>query len=170
MSDRALLRLGHALTELKQWDAARQAFETLVARYGDANAWAVDARYGMGWTLQNAGRFDEAVNAYAQVTQKTTDERAGRAHLQIGLCRAAQKKWDDAGKAYATVYYGYDLPDLNFGSMMEHARVYGEQKNVAEATKLLERVIKDALPKDMRLEQGREGDVGKDQEVMCWPF
>ena len=67
--------------------------------------------------------------------------------MQIGLCRAAQKKWDDAGKAYATVYYGYDLPDLKFGSMVEHARVYGEQKNVAEATKLLERVIKDA-PKD----------------------
>ena len=147
VSDRALLRLGHALTELKQWDASRQAFETLVARYGEANAWAIDARYGIGWTLQNAGRYDEAVNAYAQVTQKTTDERAGRAHLQIGLCRAVQKKWDDAGKAYATVYYGYDLPDLKFASMVEHARVYGEQKNVTEATKLLERVIKDA-PKD----------------------
>ncbi len=147
VSDRALLRLGHALTELKQWEPARQAFETLLARYGEANAWAVDARYGMGWTLQNAGRFDEAVNAYALLTQKTTDERAGRAHLQIGLCRAAQKRWDDAGKAYATVYYGYDLPDLKFASMLEHARVYGEQKNVTEAVKLLDRAIKDA-PKD----------------------
>jgi cellulose synthase operon protein C len=147
VSDRALLRLGHALSELKQWDAARQAFETLVARYGEGNPWAGDARYGMGWTFQNAGRYDEAVNAYAQVTQKTTDERAGRAYLQIGLCRAAQKKWDDAGKAYATVYYGYDLPDLRFSSMIEHARVYGEQKNTAEAVKLLERVVKEA-PKD----------------------
>jgi tetratricopeptide (TPR) repeat protein len=147
VSDRALLRLGHALTELKQWDAARQAFETLIARYGEANAWATDARYGMGWTLQNAGRFDEAINAYAQVTQKTNDDRSGRSHLQIGLCRAAQKKYDDAGKAFATVYYGYDLPDLKFGSMVEHARVLSEQKNTSEAVKLLERVLKDA-PKD----------------------
>jgi len=144
VSDRALLRLGNALTELKQWDAARQAFETLVARFGEANAWAVDARYGMGWVLQNAGRFDEAINAYATVTQKTTDDRAGRAHLQIGLCRAAQKRWDDAGKAYATVYYGYDLPDLKFAAMTEHARILADQRYTPEAVKLLERVIKEA--------------------------
>lgn len=144
VSDRALLRLGHALTELKQWDAARQAFETVINRFGDGNAWAIDARYGIGWANQNAGRYDDAINAYAQVTQKTTDERAGRSHLQIGLCRAAQKKWDDAGKAYATVYYGYDLPDLKFAAMVEHARVLAEQKKPADAVKLLDRVIKEA--------------------------
>ncbi len=147
VSDRALLRLGSALTELKQWDAARQAFEALLGRYGEGNMWAIDARYGMGWVLQNQGRFDEAVNQYSVVTQKTQDERAGRAHLQIGLCRAAQKRWDDAGKAYATVYYGYDLPDLKFAAMVEHARVLGEQQKKADATKLLERIIKEA-PKD----------------------
>jgi TolA-binding protein len=144
VSDRALLRLGNTLTELKQWDAARQAYETVVARFGEANTWAVDARYGMGWVLQNAGRYDEAVNAYAAVTQKTTDDRAGRAHLQIGLCRAAQKKWDDAGKALATVYYGYDLPDLKFASMVEHARILADQKYTPEAVKLLERVVKES--------------------------
>jgi TolA-binding protein len=147
VSDRAMLRLGHALAGLKQWEPSRQACEAVVARFGDGNPWAADARYGMGWALQNAGRFDEAVNAYAQVTQKTTDERAGKAHLQIGLCRSAQKRWDDAGKAFATVYYGYDLPDLKFAAMVEHARALGEQKHPAEATKLLERVVKEA-PKD----------------------
>ncbi|MDB5309996.1 MAG: TPR-domain containing protein [Gemmataceae bacterium] len=147
VSDRALLRLGHVLTELKQWDASRQAFETLAARYGDGNTWATDARYGMGWALQNQARYDEAVNAYAQVTQKTTDDRAGRAHLQIGLCRAAQKRWEDAGKAFAVVYYGYDLPDLKFAAMVEHARTLTEEKKTADATKLLDRVVKDA-PKD----------------------
>lgn len=144
VSDRAVLRLGHALAQLKQWDAARQAFETVVARYGEGNAGATDARYGMGWALQNAGRFDEAVNQYAQVTQKTTDDRAGRAQLQIGLCRAAQKRWDEAGKAFATVYYGYDLPDLKFAAMVEHARTLTEEKKFPEAAKLLERVVKDA--------------------------
>ena len=66
VSDRAVLRLGHALLELKQWEPARQAFETVIARYGDNNPWAVDARYGVGWAFQNQGRFDEAVNAYAR--------------------------------------------------------------------------------------------------------
>ena len=147
VSDRAILRLGHAFAELKQWEPARQSFELVVARYGAANPWAADARYGTGWAFQNQGRFDDAVNAYVQVTQATTDERAGRAHLQIGLCRAAQKQWENAGKAFATVYYGYDLPDLKFGSMIEHARTLVEEKKVADAVKLLERVVKDA-PKD----------------------
>jgi tetratricopeptide (TPR) repeat protein len=147
VSDRAILRLGNVLTELKQWDAARQAFESLLGRYGDGNAWATDARYGIGWVLQNQGRFDEAVNQYSIVTQKTHDDRAGRSHLQIGLCRAAQKRWDEAGKAYSTVYYGYDLPDLRYAAMVEHARALGEQQRKAEATKLLERVIKEA-PKE----------------------
>jgi tetratricopeptide (TPR) repeat protein len=144
VSDRAVLRLGHVLLEQKQWEPARQAFELVTARYGGNNAWAADARYGAGWALQNMGRFDEAVNTYVQVTQATTDERAGRAHLQIGLCRAAQKRWDDAGKALATVYYTYDIPELKFAAMVEHARVYVELKKPDEAVKLLERVLKEA--------------------------
>jgi TolA-binding protein len=147
VSDRALLRLGHAYTLLKQWDPSRQAFETVIARYGNNNTWAVDARYGIGWAFQNQGRFDDAVNAYALVTQATTDERAAKSHLQIGLCRAAQSKWGDAGKSFATVYFGYDLPDLKFPALLEHARVLVEEKQPDEAVKLLERVLKDA-PKD----------------------
>ena len=147
VSDRALLRLGHAYTVLKQWDAARQAFELVIARYGPNNTWAIDARYGIGWAFQNQGRFDDAVNAYALVTQATTDDRAGKSHLQIGLCRAAQSKWADAGKSFATVYFGYDLPDLKFPALLEHARVLVEEKKPDDAIKLLERVLKDA-PKD----------------------
>src|SRR5207244_2054599 len=132
VSDRAVLRLGHALAATKQWEPARQSFQVMIDRYPNS-PWVVDARYGAGWALQNAGRFDEAVTAYVQVTQATRDARAGRAHLQIGLCRAAQKRYDDAGKSFATVYFGYDLPDLKFGAMVEHARVLAEEKKTEEA-------------------------------------
>jgi tetratricopeptide (TPR) repeat protein len=147
VSDRALLRLGHAYVQLKQWEPARQAFETVINRYGNNNTWAVDARYGVGWALQSQGRYDDAVNAYALVTQATTDDRAAKSHLQIGLCRAAQSRWADAGKSFATVYFGYDLPDLKFPAMLEHARVLVEEKKPDEAIRLLERVLTDA-PKD----------------------
>jgi tetratricopeptide (TPR) repeat protein len=147
VSDRALLRLGYAYVQLKQWDPARQAFETVIARYGTNNAWAVDARYGAASALQSQGRYDDAVNAYALVTQATTDDRAARAHLQIGLCRAAQSRWADAGKSFETVYFGYDLPDLKFPAMIEHARVLLKDNKPDAAVKLLERVLKDA-PKD----------------------
>ena len=160
VSDRAMLRLGHAYSQLKQWDLARQAFETLIGRFGPNNTWAIDARYGIGWALQNQGRFDEAVNAYALVTQATTDDRAGRAHLQIGLCRAAQKRYPDAGKSFATVYFGYDLPDLKYPAMLEHARMLIEEKKPDEAAKLLERVIKDA-PKESEWAKAAAERLGK---------
>ncbi len=144
VSDRALLRLGHAYAQLKQWEPSRQAFETLIARYGPNNSWAVDARYGIGWAFQSQGRYDDAATAYALVTQATTDDRAAKAHLQIGLCRAAQSKWADAGKAFETVYYGYDRPDLKFPAMLEHARALVQEKKPDDATKLLEKVVKDA--------------------------
>ncbi|HJZ54121.1 MAG TPA: tetratricopeptide repeat protein [Gemmataceae bacterium] len=160
VSDRAMLRLGHCLLELKQWDAARQAFDALIGRYGNNNPWAADARYGIGFALQNQGRFDDAVGAYAQVTQTVTDERAGRAQLQIGLCRAAQKRYDEAGKAFAAVYYGYEMPDLKFAALLEHARVLAEQGKNEDAVKLLEKVIKDA-PKDSDWTKAATERLGK---------
>jgi cellulose synthase operon protein C len=62
----------------------------------------------------------------------------------MGECRAKQSRWVDAGKEFQAVYYGYDLPELKFTAMIEHARVLAEEKKPAEAAKLLERVIKDA--------------------------
>ena len=147
VSDRAVLRLGHGLLALKQWDPARQAFETVVNRYGNNNAWAVDARYGIGTALQKQGKLDEAVNAYVQVTQMTQDDRAGRAHLQIGECRATQSRWTDAGKEFQTVYYGFDLPELKYTAMLEHARVLIAEKKPEEAVRLLKKVVEEA-PKD----------------------
>ncbi len=147
VSDRALLRLGHAYLELKQWEPARQAFETVVARYGNNNPWAVDARYGMGLALQNQNRYPDAINVYVQITQATQDERAGRARLQIGECHAKQGKLKEAGAEFQTVYLGYDIPELKWTAMLEHARVLNEEKNPEAAVKLLDRVIKDA-PKD----------------------
>jgi predicted Zn-dependent protease len=45
------------------------------------------------------------------------------------------------------VYTRYDLPELKFAAMIEHARVLAEDKKPDDAAKLLERVVKDA-PKD----------------------
>ncbi len=45
------------------------------------------------------------------------------------------------------VYYAYDLPDLKFPALLEHARVLVEEKKPADAAKLLERVLQEA-PKD----------------------
>ncbi len=144
ITDRAVLRLGHAHAQLQQWDAARQAFEWVLGRFGNNNPWSVDARYGLAWALHNLNRLDEAAAHYQQVTEMTQDDRSGRAWLQIGLIRMQQRRWPDAAKALQTVYYTYDLPELKFAAMLEHARVLVEENKPAEAVKILQRVIQEA--------------------------
>ncbi len=71
LTDRALLRLGFALAEKKQWEPSRQAYETLVQPLPQlARGWH-EARYGMGWAYQNQAQYDNAVNAFNQVVGAT---------------------------------------------------------------------------------------------------
>ncbi len=95
LTDRALLRLGFALAQAKQWDPSRQAYEQVYSRFGNG-PWAADARYGAAWALQNQGRYDEAVNLYNQVTAAVASELGARAQLNVGQCWLAQKRYPEA--------------------------------------------------------------------------
>src|SRR5262249_48997088 len=57
LTDRALLRLGHALAHAGQWDQSRQAHETLASRFPNS-PWVHEARYGIGWAWQNQKQYD----------------------------------------------------------------------------------------------------------------
>jgi TolA-binding protein len=142
LSDRALLRLGYALAQAKQWDASRQAYEQLLGRFG-TSPWANQARYGIGWAWQNQGQFDNAVNSYTQVVNNVTSKLAARAQMNIGLCRLAQKRYMEASTALLVVPYTYDYPDLSALSLMEAARALSEDKQPRQAAKLLRRILRD---------------------------
>jgi TolA-binding protein len=142
LTDRALLRLGYALGQLRQWDASRQAYEQVVGRFGNG-PWAAEARYGIGWALQNQGRHDEAVNAYNQVVNSVATELGARAQLNLGQCRLAQKRYAEACTALLAVPYTYDYPNLSALALIEAARALAESKQEAQAVKLLQRVLRD---------------------------
>jgi TolA-binding protein len=142
LTDRALLRLGAALSQLKQWDASRQAYEQVFNRFGNS-PWANEARYGAGWCLQNQQKYDEAVNYYNQVTANTATELAARAQLSVGQCRLAQKKYAEASTAFLIVPTTYDYPSLSATALLEAARVFTEDNKAEQAVKLLERVTRD---------------------------
>jgi tetratricopeptide (TPR) repeat protein len=142
LSDRALLRLGHALELQKQWDASRQAYEQVVNRFG-RGSWVYDARYGIGWAYQNQGQYDNAVKVYQQVVNGTATELAARAQVNIGLCRLAQKRYAEASTAFLVVPFTYDYPHLSALALVEAARAFAENKQPQRAIQLLERVLRD---------------------------
>ncbi|MBL8794849.1 MAG: tetratricopeptide repeat protein [Planctomycetia bacterium] len=143
VSDRALLRLGYALGQMNQWDASRNAYEQLNARFGNNSPWIHEARYGIGWAFQNQKAFDQAVNAYSQVVAGTAAEIGARAQLQIGLCRLEQKRHPEATTAFLSVPFTYNYPELSAVALVEAARTFVEVKQKDQAEKLLERVIQD---------------------------
>ena len=161
VSDRALLRLGHALALAKQWDPSRQAFELLTQRYGNS-PWVHEARFGRAWALQNAGQFDPAVNAYNEVIAQTASELAAKAHLQIGLCRLEQKKYGDAATALLVVPFTFDYPELSAAALTEAARALTEDKKPEQAERLLKRVMKD-YPQSpwAKVAEKRLSEIGK---------
>jgi TolA-binding protein len=142
VTDKALLRLGHALAQLKQWDASRQAHEQCAGRFPQS-PWVHEARYGIGWALQNQKRFDEAVGAYQQVASGTATEIGAKAQLQIGLCRLEQKRYPEAATALLVVPFTYDYPEHSAAALAEAARTFVELKQNDQAVKLLECVIRD---------------------------
>src|SRR5262249_20878432 len=142
LTDRALLRLGHAYAYLKPWPQSRQAHEQAAGRFPNS-PWVHEARYGIGWAWQQERQYDQAVNVYNQVATNTLTETAAKAQLQIGLCRLEQKRFADAAAALLVVPYTYDYPELTPVALLEAARAYVELKQTAQATKLLQRIIRE---------------------------
>jgi TolA-binding protein len=142
LTDRALLRLGFALARQEQWEPSRQAYETLVQRFGNS-PWVHEARYGVGWARQKQKQFDDAVNWYNQVVNATATELGAKAQLQIGVCRMEQKRFNEATSAFMIVATTYNYPELSAAALLEAARGYLELKNREQAERVLQRVLRD---------------------------
>jgi tetratricopeptide (TPR) repeat protein len=142
LSDRAVLRLGHAYAHAGNWDASRQTMEILVTRFPQS-PWIHEGRYGVGWALQNQKQYDPAVNAYVQVANGTASEVAAKAQLQIGLCRMEQKRHAEAANALLVVPFTYEHPEWSALALCEASRAFVEMKQPEQAAKLLEKVLKD---------------------------
>ncbi len=145
VSDRAMLRLGQALVGLKQYDPARQAFETLLQRFGPQNALAPDARYGLGTVLLAQAKYDEAAKAFEAVAAASQRQVAAQAQLQIGQCRMAQKKYAAAAGAFLSVPYTYPaFPEVGYAARLEAARAHAADGKAAEAEAVLKKLAQDA--------------------------
>ena len=142
ISDRALMRLAFAYAQSKQWEPSRRRmrrWSTVIRQ----SAWINEARFGMGWALQNQQRYDEAVNLYNDLRNRTAAEPAARALLNIGVCKLEQKHPDDALKLLLAVPQTYDYPDCTAAAWYQAARAQVDIKQPQEAAKLWTRVVKD---------------------------
>ena len=142
LSDRVMLRLGHAYAMAGQFDLSRQAHETLINRFAQS-PWRHEARYGVAWAWQNLKQYDNAANAYQQVINETATEVAAKSQYQLALCRLEQKRLPEAANALLVVPFTYDYPEWSAVALLEASRVFVEMQQPKQAARLLEKVIKD---------------------------
>lgn len=142
LSDRALLRLGHAFALAGQWDQSRQSHEVLIQRFGQS-PWRHEARYGIGWAWQNQKQLDNAATAYQQVINETATEVAAKSQYQLALCRAEQKRFPEAANALLVVSFTYDYPAWSAVSLLEASRIFQEMQQPQQAALLLQKLVKE---------------------------
>jgi tetratricopeptide (TPR) repeat protein len=142
ITEEGLMCLADAYAQAGAWDESRATYEHFIARFGQSR-WVPEARFGIGLALQKAKQFDPAIVAFTDVTRRTSSELAAKAQLQIGLCRAEQKRWQDAVDELLTVPGTYDYADSAARASLEAGKALVQLNQPAQAKDVLKRVVRD---------------------------
>jgi tetratricopeptide (TPR) repeat protein len=142
VTEEGLLALAEASRAAGAWEPARMAYENLIQRFPQSKHLG-DSWFGMGLALQQGKQFDRAVSAFTEATRKTNSETAAKAQLQIGLCRAEQKRWQEAVNELLIVPLTYDYADVSANSSLAAAKALVELKQKDQAKEVLKGVVED---------------------------
>ena len=142
VTEEGLLCLAEAYAASGSWPESQATCEYMIGRFGGSK-WLPEARFGIGRALQQLKQFDRAVEAYTDVTRRTSSEMAARAQFQIGLCRAEQKRWQDAVNELLIVPGTYDYAEWAANASLEAAKALVELKQAAQAKDIFARVVRD---------------------------
>ncbi|MHC4219847.1 MAG: tetratricopeptide repeat protein, partial [Planctomycetota bacterium] len=135
----ALLRLGECQAALQFWQRSREAFTAYLGEHAESPMW-FQARFGVGWALENEGRLDEAVEAYRAVVKRHQGPTAARAQFQIGECLYSQKKYVEAVRELLKVDIHYAYPEWSAAALYEAGRCFQEMGDPVDARRQFEQV------------------------------
>ena len=136
----ALLHGGQAASQGKQWQQAADWLAQCVEKFPDSPH-LPEARYELGWALQNLGKHDQAAANYEKVVAATDREVAARAQFMIGEIQFEKKQHAEAVKSFFKVAYTYAFPKWQADATYEAARCLEVLGKPGEAAKLYEKVI-----------------------------
>lgn len=154
LSDRGLLRLAAARSQLADHAASQKACELLLARFAKS-PFVHHARFVLGQALQAQNQLDAAIQTYTEVVTGTTDEVAARAQFQIGMCRLQNKLYTTAGFDFLKVFHTYNYPEWSAAALLKCAECAVADKNLDKAEKYLRRLLKE-FPDSQQVEAAKE--------------
>jgi len=110
LASATLLKLGEVTAQAGDYDESEKQYRRFIEEYPD-NRLAYQAQFGIGWSLENRKKYDQARDWYGRVTAANSSPTAARAQFQIGETYYAQAKYDRAVTALLAVADVYAYPD-----------------------------------------------------------
>jgi len=137
---RSLYRMGTCNSELKRWPTAQQHFDALTKQFPKFEQIS-EARYGLGFAMQNQNQLDQASQVYEQVTRETNTETAAKARFMMGECAFAKNQYEVAWQHFLEAALGYPYPEWQALGHFEAARCFIELKMPDKARESLQTVV-----------------------------
>lgn len=137
----ATFRAAECAGSLENWTASRSLHQQVLTKFPDFEM-TPEARYGLGWALQNENQFAQAMQHYEKVTEETDTETAAKARFMIGECLFAQKKHKDAAKHFLKAAFVYNHKEWSALAYFEAARCFEVLRDTAQARSCYEQLIK----------------------------
>ena len=137
----ATFRAGECAGSLENWSSSRNWHQQVLDKFADFEM-RPEARYGLGWALQNENRFPQAMQQYEKVTDETDTETAAKARFMIGECLFAQKKHKDAAKHFLKTAFVYNHKEWSALAYFEAARCFEVLRDVDQAQSCYEQLIR----------------------------
>lgn len=137
---RSLYRLGDCQGQLGEWAKSQQTFTQLINQFSDFKL-IHEARYGLGFALQNQEKFDEACKEYEAITRAVNTETAAKSRFGIGECAFAREKYKEAIEHFLEAALGYPYPEYQALGHYEAARCFIQLKDAERARENLRKVV-----------------------------
>ncbi|MEJ7591915.1 MAG: tetratricopeptide repeat protein [Planctomycetaceae bacterium] len=136
----AFYRSGECAAALEQWEESARFHQQALDGFPEFEL-KPEARYGVGWALQQQNKLAEAIPYYERVTEETETETAAKARFMIGECFFAQKNHKEATKHFLKAAFAYGHKEWSAMAWFEAARCFEVLQDVAQAKNCYQQMI-----------------------------
>ena len=150
----ALYRSGECAAALEQWEESGRLHQQALDGFPEFEL-KPEARYGVGWALQQQNKLAEAIPYYEKVTEETETETAAKARFMIGECYFAQKNHKEATKHFLKAAFAYGHKEWSAMAWFEAARCFEVLQDVAQAKNCYQQMI-DKFPDHPKVADARK--------------
>jgi TolA-binding protein len=128
----SLLKLAEVIAQQGDYPQSQKLYQQFIDKY-PKDRFVYQAQFGIGWSMENQKKYDEARQWYGKVIAQNSSPTAARAQFQIGETFFAQGQYEQAAAALLAVVDVYAYPEWAARASFEAGRVFEQMKQPEQA-------------------------------------